>query len=213
MTVVFIILFLLFAAGNLWANFKENVRLANLTKPFLMLLLMGLLLSLVKTPNAFVVAGLIFGLAGDILLISKKSERLFMAGLVSFLLGHVCYIVAMFIKSAGFSPAFAVLSFAALAVVGVLSYLSLAKKIPSEMKIPVIIYLAMLVFLNYVAVNILAGAFSFAALLLFIGTASFYVSDYILARGRFSERLKKQEFVVMTTYIAAQVLIAAALIA
>lgn len=213
MSVVFILLFILFAAANLWANFKKNVRLANLTKPFLMLLLMCLLISLVKDPNAFVIAGLIFGLAGDILLLSKKSERLFMAGLVSFFLGHICYIVAMFIRSTGFSPAFAVLSFVALAIVGAVAYLSLSKKVPGEMKIPVILYLFILVFLNYVALNVLIGAFGIATLLLFIGTASFFVSDYILARGKFSDSLKRQEFVVMATYIGAQVLIAAALIA
>lgn len=51
--------------------------------------------------GAWIFIGLVFGWFGDVFLLARDSKRLFMAGLVSFLLGHLAYVVA--IAAHGFS--------------------------------------------------------------------------------------------------------------
>ena len=73
-------------------------------KPLTMVLLIGAALALDPTDDAvraWFVAGLVLSLAGDVFLMLPEGTRMpvdpFLAGLTSFLLGHVAYIVGMLV--------------------------------------------------------------------------------------------------------------------
>ncbi len=97
----------------------------------------------------------------------------------------------------------------ALLMLGVakIAYSSLYVYVPKEMKIPVIFYVLILTGINFVSLNLLLQSSSVQVILLVVGTVLFFASDYILARGMFKKELKHNQFVVMATYIPAQLLI------
>ena len=53
-----------------------------------------------KNPNLFVMAALIFGFLGDVFLLPENKNWCFLAGILSFMLGHIFYITS-FIKILG----------------------------------------------------------------------------------------------------------------
>ena len=81
---------------------RDSTRGRLLTKPFLSALFVAVALTGPKPDPAYVyrvLAGLLFCLAGDVFLIFASSKKLFLAGLVSFLTGHILYAVAFFLGS------------------------------------------------------------------------------------------------------------------
>ena len=158
--------------------------------------------------QGWVIAGLGLGFLGDALLINQSNKICFMGGLVSFLLGHVCYLVAMIQEIPAYAP---IPSFAVgllLLCIAAAAYASLIESVPEDMHLPVIAYLLMLVAVNFFAFSALLARPSLPTGLLFAGTLLFFASDYILARGQFRKALPRQHFYIMSTYILAQLGIA-----
>ena len=153
-----------------------------------------------------VILALVFAWAGDILLIKISNVLCFKLGLASFLIGHICYIIAMFGFNQGFNVPVLIISAVIAAVLGFLLYRII--KPTQEMRIPVIAYetiilimalSAIQLFLRQQQQDLLFGIFVLA------GSISFVASDTSLAFVTF----QKKPFYVfcMTTYIAAQLLI------
>jgi len=153
-----------------------------------------------------VVLGLVFGWAGDVLLLKISSPRFFRLGLVSFLIGHIFYIIAMSAFARPFNIAALVISIAAAACIGFLLFRIIRPTV--EMKIPVIAYEAILLSMAIFALQLfLAQGSSFGSLVL-AGSVCFVISDSTLAYDTFRTGPKYGFFIVMITYIAAQLLIA-----
>lgn len=149
-----------------------------------------------------VVAGLVFSLAGDVFLMLPRDR--FIAGLVSFLVAHVFYIVA-FTRGADFGARPLLLVPYLVAAAVVLSYLWPRL---GPLKVPVIVYVVALVAMAWqaaVRASVLGGT---ASLLAAIGAAVFVVSDATLAIDRFRRKFALAQLVIMTTYVVAQMLIA-----
>jgi len=152
-----------------------------------------------------IVLALVLGWMGDILLLKSSIPRFFIMGLASFLLGHVCYIIAMY----GFAhplhiPAL-VISIAVAACLGILIFKIVRP--PAEMKIPVIAYEITIMTMAIFALQLfLAQGSTFGALVL-AGSLCFVVSDFTLAYDTFRKGPKYASFIIMITYIAAQFLI------
>ena len=127
--------------------------------------------------------GLIFCLAGDVFL-ALPQEKMFLYGLVSFLLGHVFYVAAFFAVVQlnhwtwiGF--------LLCLAVSGAI-YLWLRPHLGS-MNLPVSFYVIVITIMVVGAWSILGDnqvALS-GRLIIFVGALSFYFSDVFVARDRF----------------------------
>jgi len=153
-----------------------------------------------------VVLGLVFGWAGDVLLLKISDLRFFRLGLASFLIGHIFYIIAMFAPARPFNITVLVISIAAAACLGLLLFKIIRPT--AEMKIPVIAYEAILLSMAVFALQLfIAQGSSFGALVL-AGSVCFVVSDSTLAYDTFRKGPKYGFFIVMLTYIAAQLLIA-----
>ncbi len=180
---------------------------AGVLKPLPVLLLAWAVWSLGDvTPSyrALLAAGLIFSAVGDVSLVFQRG---FLAGLASFFVAHLCYITA-FAAGARSGPS-AMLVAVGLAVLGVamLSYLwpHVARR-----RGPIVAYVAVLTTMAWCAMaraltpGALAGAGAAAA-----GSLSFLVSDGALAVNRFARPFAGAHGVVMVTYYAAQLLIAA----
>ena len=88
--------------GLLYFEKRESMRGRVLTKPVLSALFVAVALTGPRAETSYfglVLAGLSFCMAGDVFLIFPASPKLFLAGLVSFLTGHILYAAAFFLTS------------------------------------------------------------------------------------------------------------------
>jgi uncharacterized membrane protein YhhN len=126
---------------------------------------------------------LVFCLGGDVFLALLR-EKMFLCGLMSFLLGHVFYCIAFFTAAALNSWSLAGL--VATAMVGVAVYRWLKPNLGS-MRIPAILYIVVISIMVAGALT----AFGQPGLnlpgrwLVLSGALSFYISDLFVARDRF----------------------------
>jgi uncharacterized membrane protein YhhN len=128
----------------------------------------------------FVLAALVLSWFGDVLLIPRKTPRLFRAGLQSFLMAHIALTAAFLVRGVDWE-AFVI---AALAVAAASALVGrwLRAYLPKEMVTPVYAYIVTISLMLIFAV----GAVSFAGKAgIFIGALMFYFSDLAVARERF----------------------------
>lgn len=191
--------------GDLLAIWRGKRALRYLFKPGTMLLIIALAATALPGAGAFgslVLAGLVFSVAGDIFLVLPRSR--FLAGLGSFFVAHLLYTAAFSLRSAGFGPAEGLMALALLAV-GLLFFGRLQRGVLREggraMLWPVGLYIAA------ISVMVLMAA-STQHPSLVVGSLLFFLSDAILAWNRFVRPLSLADLGVMSTYFAAQYLIA-----
>lgn len=175
-----------------------------LFKPLTVLFI--IVIALRSEPSAYkhlIVAGLLFSLAGDIFLM-LPSDR-FIAGLASFLIAHLFYIAAFTIEGAMAGPSL-------LAAIILLAYggLMLRLLLPSlgRMKVPVVIYMLVILLMVWQAANRFMSPETTTGLLALAGACLFAASDSLLALNRFRRPFRSAQFLILTTYYAAQWLIA-----
>ncbi|NDK38793.1 lysoplasmalogenase [Pseudoxanthomonas gei] len=192
-------------AGSAWAW------LHFLAKPLATLLLL-VLASTAASPvspryRATILLGLFFSLVGDVCLMLPAD--LFLPGLVAFLLAHLCYIAAF---APGSDARTRLACIALFAVFGGVNLYGLLPRLPADMRVPVLVYVAALVVMaglalarsrslrNAGAQPGLAGSARAAA----IGAALFVLSDTLLAWNRFGGGIPLASLWVLATYYVAQ---------
>jgi uncharacterized membrane protein YhhN len=149
-----------------------------------------------------IVAGLLFSLAGDVLLM-LPSDR-FAAGLASFLVAHLFYIAA-FAADAGFGSApLALLPF----VLGCAALYLLLRPNLGRLEIPVLLYMLVIAVMAWQAVARWLAVGQLGALLACIGAVLFVVSDAALALNRFHRPIPAASLLKRSTYFGGQWLIA-----
>jgi len=157
--------------------------------------------------------GLVCSLAGDILLMAPPS--LFPAGLASFLLAHLFYIV-------GFNQSFLLptwqflIPLAGLILLDTLAYRRLRQsilKLPHGrwIRFPMLVYVVVISLMVYSALlTWLRPEWPMlAAVLVSVGAFLFYISDTTLAYNRFCRPLRFGRVIVIATYHLAQIFIVA----
>lgn len=147
-------------------------------------------------------AGLACSLLGDVFLMLPNDR--FVPGLLSFLWAHVAYIVAFM---AGISPR----SVPALLIPPLAVAILLVRYLwPTlgALRVPVLLYAGTIVLMVWRAWGRLWILPSPGALLAAVGVLLFMLSDGLLAVNRFRQPLPKAQALIMTTYVAAQSLIA-----
>lgn len=149
-----------------------------------------------------ILIGLIFSLAGDIFLM-LPSDR-FIAGLASFLVAHLCYIIA-FTSRTGFQVSIPWL-IPCLLIGGVM--LALLWPHLGGLKIPVLAYMVVILVMLWQGLGQLGRGAQLSALLAAIGAVWFVISDSTLALNRFREPFAASRAIVLSTYYLAQWLIA-----
>lgn len=150
----------------------------------------------------WIVIGLLFSLAGDVFLMLRGNH--FLAGLVSFLVAHVCYIVAF---HAGVSLPGPVWLIAGLIVVAIGLNAGLLKHF-GAMRIPGTVYMTVILVMVWFAVLRYAQDVAPRAGLAAAGAVLFAVSDTSLSVNRFVKRFPRGQLLTLATYYLAQCLIA-----
>lgn len=184
------------------------------TKPLLMPILIALFaLSSAKTfqlRNALTTA-FFFSWMGDVaLMFTDKNENFFLAGLVSFLITHVLYIVS-FVKIAGGKTGFLKKSpFTAtpLLVYFVALIFWILPNVPGEMQPPVVIYSITIALMVLSAMNNFGNVPKKVFLNTFSGSLLFMISDSIIAVNKFVFPLAFAGVLIMALYISGQYFIA-----
>ena len=177
-----------------------------LFKPFTMVFIL-LIAVQARQPEASlykvaIIAGLVCSLAGDVFLVFP-SDR-FVAGLVSFLIAHLFYIAA-FTSGTGFG--FSWRSLAPCVIYGI-SMFSILSPHLGKMQLPVLVYMVVILVMARQAWERWSRTGQSAALLAFLGAVLFLISDSALAVNRFRGGYKSAQALILSTYFAAQWLIA-----
>lgn len=160
------------------------------------------------TYSTGVLIGLLFSLGGDVALMFQEHRRWFLAGLVSFLIGHIAYAAVFGLLGKSSSADWA--AAAALLVAAVGFYVLLRSGL-GKMRAPVIAYMLVISVMVSRAVSTAASPVFTPrqALMIIAGALLFYFSDVILAANRFWRPWPYHRF-SLALYYAGQYLIAAA---
>lgn len=213
-----LVAFLVVSAGNLLAVGAGWKGLEYLTKPLLMATLSGWVWDKVKHKPGFakwVVAGLLFSLLGDtlLMLVGKFGELFFMAGLLAFLTAHIFYMTA-FVKYPRFRSGLVfqknwlllpLLAFLA-SFVGYL-----LPNLAGILRVAVPIYATFITGMALAGINMGLRAERPASTLITAGVLLFMLSDSLIALTKFQFPDWKGNvagLAIMVTYLLGQYLIA-----
>jgi uncharacterized membrane protein YhhN len=163
-----------------------------------------------RGPMLWFALGLLFSLGGDVFLMLPRD--LFIAGLLSFLVGHLCYVIGF--NQGPPSPLLLLLILAVLVFIAAAQIFRRIRRglIAAEkraLQFPVMIYTMVISLMLISALSTLARPdWSFtAAILSGLGALSFFTSDTILAWDKFVAPLRHARLRTMTTYHLGQFLI------
>ncbi|SEL99102.1 Sterol desaturase/sphingolipid hydroxylase, fatty acid hydroxylase superfamily [Variovorax sp. YR750] len=155
--------------------------------------------------DGLLLAGLVASLAGDVLLMGP--DRMFVPGLVCFLLAHLAYI-ALFRIGIGMFPRRGVLAATLLIGAGMYAFLWQGG-LPAALRIPVGAYVVVIACMAAQAIGraaVLKDSDSSPAWVA-VGACFFMLSDSLLATNQFVTPLPLAPLWVLATYYAAQILI------
>ena len=208
---IWLILALIFAALESLALWKKLDKLEYLAKPAVMICLFTwLYLSTGLQGLTFWFGiGILFSLAGDILLMISL-DRMFVFGLVAFLLAHIAYLIG-FQNELKEVNAWSVMLIVLLAMNGV----RLIRRIVSSIRAkgqtrlvyPVIVYSIVITVMLYAAMTTISNPewTTRAAFFVSAGAFLFYISDLILAWNKFVSPIQNGRILNIAAYHLGQI--------
>lgn len=214
--------FALAAFTNLLAEFQQIEWLILCSKPLLLTFLSIWfylqLRPLIYKYEKWVLAGLIFSIGGDTLLMfvehGPQQEHFFLLGLGSFLLAQLCYLMAFLsypeAKKSGSIIKQPLLALPFLLYLAGLLYI-LWPGIGQDLRIPVSVYALAIVSMAIAAFNLKALLSSTAWRMLIAGVLLFVLSDSLIAINKFLQPLSLARISIMATYLLGQYWIALAI--
>lgn len=215
---IFLLAAFVFAALEALALWKNIPRLEYIAKPAVMIALFFWLWTSTGLSGALLWFGLgiLLSLLGDVLLMISL-DRLFLAGLISFLLAHVAYVI-------GFNsplPALSAWGFLLALMIGIGGVRILRRIVAplhtqgqAGLRIPILIYglvislMLLSAMLKLTDVSWQAGA----ALLVALGAFLFYISDIILAWLKFIAPIKHGRIYNILAYHLGQIALIAGVV-
>ncbi|OEK03627.1 hypothetical protein BFP97_19825 [Roseivirga sp. 4D4] len=207
--------FLVISILDLAGRLNHMDELLMITKPLLIpALIFYFFQKAAPTPlNKFIFLALLLSFLGDTLLMFvPRSETFFLAGLVSFLLAHLVYILINMnavnsedrtLKFEWSDLIFVAYGFAIFSVIN---------DNLGDMYIPALIYTVVICMMAITAKKRRNRTDKMSFMLIMAGAISFIISDSILAYSKFSQDFALADFLIMLTYIVAQFLIVQGLI-
>ena len=206
MSILFSVVLLAFWVYDLYAKYNGHKRY---TKPVLLpcIILLYVCLSFCfdRRVHVLEIAALFLGWAGDVLLLTKKDSFL-LAGLVSFLSGHMMYLILFFSL---YLPSFSYTTLCAVILYGIygwILYKRIVVHVPHKFKIPVIVYLFVILSMSCAAGLLHHGVSLLSWILIWGGSLLFVASDTLVAIEKF---MNPDIHGVMELYVPAQVLLMA----
>jgi uncharacterized membrane protein YhhN len=206
------------AAGDWVAVGRHAKRAEYVLKPLVMVVLIAAAVALRPGNPAiecrFTLAALVLSLAGDVFLMVPRD--LFVAGLASFLLAHVAYVVAFNPTAPPLGPT--VVGIVVVLAVGLPLFLRMARGMRESgrdrLVVPVALYLAAIGAMVVSAIAT-AGRPDWDAghtALAIAGAALFFASDSLIGWRRFVRPVRHGDLAVIVTYHLAQALLVLALL-
>lgn len=206
-----LILFLVALASDLVLIQLEKESPRFLSKPLIVIAIMGYFISSTKGIESplkkWIISALAFSWLGDVfLMLESRNSQFFLFGLSSFLLAHLIYIfffhhVRLIEKLRGRAWLLLPIAFYYAAMISWLSpHLG-------DMKVPVRIYAVVISFMFMLALHMLFIPNKKAGWLMATGAFLFLISDSILAINRFYQEFFMGGILIMLTYGFAQLLI------
>jgi uncharacterized membrane protein YhhN len=193
----------------LYYEYRENPRTILPTKTALSTLFVITVLIQPHPISAYyhlLLLGLLFCLMGDVFL-ALPQNKMFLLGLVSFLVGHIFYIIGFF-SVARITTWTWLGTFIVLVISGYVYFW--LKPHLGTMKVPVLVYIIVITLMLSGAWSIL-GESNLALLgrvMVFSGASCFYVSDLYVARDRFVKKAPINRFLGLPLYYSGQFLLA-----
>lgn len=212
-TKLFALIFAIVYIIQLYAETTSNIPLRNFSKPLIVITLLIWLYSSTNLKGRFhkrIFTGLIFGLAGDVLLMLQSGKpSFFIFGLIAFLLCHIFYIRAFILdhkSNPNYKNPFFLWIVGALIIfcVGLFFYL---QPFLGAMQFAVLIYAIIITFMAIMAANRYGKVNIFSYKLILYGALFFLLSDSALAINKFAQPIPQAGILIMATYMIAQYLI------
>ena len=197
------------AVLHLYGAYRDRKWLFYLFKPVTTLSIAALCWYLAPTINDYVwliLLGLLLSTLGDIFLMLPKDR--FIPGLLSFLIAHVAYILAFSMHLELTYTWGLIVPLIIIAMV----YLTLLWPSLAEMKVPVFVYMSIIVIMAWISGERYFSVASQASLYAFIGALVFLFSDATLAFDRFKKQFHSAYGVIIVSYYLAQYFIALSVI-
>lgn len=190
------------------AAYGADPRQFYLSKPLTMLLIVALAFGYHgddhNGSHAWILLGLCLSLLGDIMLMLPVDR--FLQGLAAFLVAHLCYIVGL---AQGPLVLNLVDGLLLILVAGV--YFGVLRPHLGSMRWPLLCYTLMMIALVWVAAAAWRASLTAGSAAALVGALLFLCSDALLAINRFRRPFPHATAWVMSSYFAAQFLIAASL--
>ncbi len=206
-----IILFATVLIVNITAGLLNNRWLEYISKPVIVISIVAIFVSQTAgNPSPlkkWILLALLFSWIGDILLMFQANDTLFfLLGLSSFLLAHVCYII--FFQNirqrekTQLKPVWLLIVLAYY-----LSFVTFLFPHLLDMKLPVIVYGAVISSMLSLATGMLSIRDKQAGRWMMCGALLFVISDSVLALNQFYESFRYAGAIVMLTYSLSQLFI------
>jgi len=207
--VLWLILAFIFAALEVMAVSRNSQRLEYIVKPAVLICLFLWLYSSadLKGNALWFGLGLVFSLVGDVLLIA--SERLFLFGLIAFLLAHISYIIGFLEEVMTITVWYLILP-----VIITISIGRLLRRIIAAMQmkgqntlvLPVSTYATVISLMLYTAISTLFNPLwkTSSAFFVSLGAFLFCISDAILAWNKFVSPVNNGRVLNITLYYLGQ---------
>lgn len=204
--IVFSIIFL----AELLIIISNKQQFEYVVKPTILIWIISIFLQITPAQSKFYLWGLIaflFSLIGDvILLFSSLNEVFFLAGIGSFLLSHIFFIIT-FNQHPHQKPAYLKLKpiwIMAVVIVGLTLYARLFSHLDPVLKFAVFIYAAAISTMLLLALNRKNQVAPNSFFWVMLGAALFFISDSLLAINRFWLPVPLSGVWIMSTYMLAQ---------
>ena len=176
---------------------KENTTMYAVFKPLttILIILIAFLIYdwTFSNYSGLMIVALLFSLIGDVFLINTKY---FLQGLTSFLVAHIVFTIG-FTTLYGFD--WNVIPLIPLALISGVYYNFLRKNL-KKYSIPVLIYMIVIIVMNWQAINLAISKGDSVFLALAISSVLFSFSDAILAYNKFKKPFKLAEVLILSTY-------------
>ena len=207
-TYVFFGLFIAAAIVQIIFAVLEKEKLRRIEKCFcLFFLFMGAVFAVPTFPTLYV--GILLSLIGDLLLIFKKRNIYFYVGSLCFALSHICYLISIIlIVGAELSWYMYVVAFVLMIMFYLATTFLIAKRLTKSgfEQYTMMAYFSIL-FFNFIVMILSITVHPVYLFITAIGSLMFTISDSVIVYNKFYKPFKKAEFVVMSTYLLAQMLI------
>lgn len=200
-----VLMSLIYLAELIFAFF-EIERFRKIFKPLCLLALI-FYLSMMKLDNIYIYGALFFGWIGDIFLLFKKERKLLvLIGILSFLVGHIFYIIT-FVNLLSYDiPVIAIIITIALGLLSPLVPYKICYRNTKFFTAPGGFYGYVLFVELIVAILLAIDQKTMYSNLILAGNMLFITSDIVLTVSMFFKDFKRRDFYIMGTYLAAQTL-------